>query len=44
MDYDALALLIPIPPHCWTNQHVQLWLQFVHLPALTFPFSTTSHN
>ncbi len=39
MDYDALAQILPLAPQLWTTQHVQLWLQFVHLPTLSFAFS-----
>lgn len=42
MDYDALAQLLPVPPHSWNLRHVEQWLQFVHLHNLMPSFSTFS--
>lgn len=44
MDYQALAQVLPLSPSHWNNQHVQLWLHFIHLPTLAQPFSTPPIN
>lgn len=44
MDYENLRNLIGKPTLCWSDNDIEIWLRFVHLPQLIPKFSKSIYK